>query len=83
MKEASLNKTLLDYHEKIQFISDNKIASFFAQMSVFKYEGAESSFHMTPNIGDEPDLPSKNWSNQDALQELSSCKSMKFQMYQN
>ena len=88
MKEALLNKTLLHYHEKIQFISDNKIASFSEQMIVFKYEGTtesslpksgatESSLHMTPNIEDEADLPSNNWSNQDALQELSSFKSMK------
>ena len=88
MREALLNKTLLHYHEKIQFISDNKIASFFEQMIVFKYEGttesslpksggAESSLHMTPNIEDGADLPSNNWSNQDALQELSSFKSMK------
>ncbi|XP_030963497.1 putative disease resistance protein At3g14460 [Quercus lobata] len=57
-------------------------------MIAFKYEGAtesslpktggaKSSLHMTPNIEDEADLPSNNWSNQDALQELSSFKSMK------
>ncbi|KAL0007030.1 hypothetical protein SO802_008532 [Lithocarpus litseifolius] len=88
MKEALLNKTLLDYHEKLQFESNKKIASFLEQMIVFKYEGAtesslpktggaESSLHTTPDIGDEADLPSNNWPNQDALQEPSSFKSMK------
>ncbi|KAK7831282.1 putative disease resistance rpp13-like protein 1 [Quercus suber] len=73
---------------QFSFVSDNKIASFSEQMSVFKYEGttesslpktggAESSLHMTPNIGDEADLPSNNRSNQDALQELCSFESMK------
>nr|POF11749.1 putative disease resistance rpp13-like protein 1 [Quercus suber] len=48
MTEASLHKRLLDYHDKILFMTGNKATSFSKQMTVTTYEGAaESSIPMT------------------------------------
>ncbi|KAL4600848.1 hypothetical protein ACB092_11G229300 [Castanea dentata] len=48
MTEASLHKRLLDYHDKILFMTGNKVTSFLKQMTVTAYEGAaESSDPMT------------------------------------
>ncbi|XP_030963482.1 putative disease resistance RPP13-like protein 1 [Quercus lobata] len=77
MTEASLHKRTLHYQEKVLFISEDKVASFLEQMTVFTYKGAtdsslpitkgaaESSLPMTtPNFRDEADVPTNNWSNQ-------------------
>uniref|UniRef100_A0A2N9GIS6 R13L1/DRL21-like LRR repeat region domain-containing protein n=1 Tax=Fagus sylvatica TaxID=28930 RepID=A0A2N9GIS6_FAGSY len=123
---ASSYKGLLHYHDKIRFISDDKVASFSEPEKVDFFfttkddessslptiEGmmqsatelslqgianssfpmtvggvgssfpmtedvaAEFSLHMTqtPNIRNEADVPTNNWSNQDARQDLSSFK---------
>ncbi|XP_050283529.1 putative disease resistance protein At3g14460 isoform X2 [Quercus robur] len=48
MTEASLHKRLLDYHDKILFMTGYKATSFSKQMTVTTYEGAaESSIPMT------------------------------------
>ena len=126
---ASSYKGPLHYHDKIRFISDDKVASFSEPEKVDFFfmtkddessslpiiEGmmqsatelplqgitnssfpmtvggvgssfpmtedvaAEFSLHMTqtPNIRNEADFPTNNWSNQDARQDLSSFKSKK------
>nr|POE64028.1 putative disease resistance protein [Quercus suber] len=79
MTEASLHKRTLHYQDKVLFISEDKVASFLEQMTIFTYKGAtESSLPMTtPNIRDEADVPTNNWSNQGRRQGLLSFKSVK------
>ena len=79
MTEASLHKRTLHYQDKVLLISEDKVASFLEQMTIFTYKGAtESSLPMTtPNIRDEADVPTNNWSNQGRQQGLLSFKSVK------
>ena len=89
MTQASIHNRLLHYHDKVMFISDDKVVSFSEQMTIFTFKGVvESSLPMTkgaieclvtqtPNVRDEANFPAKPPHNQDGMQGLSSFESMK------
>ena len=48
MTQASIHKRLLHYHDKVVFMSDDKVVSFSKQMTIFTFEGVvESLLPMT------------------------------------
>nr|POF27467.1 putative disease resistance protein [Quercus suber] len=76
--QASIHKRLLHYHDKVMFMSDDKVVSFSKKMTIFTSEGVvESSSPMTEGATECPVTQTQTSNNQDGMQGLSSFESMK------
>ena len=78
MTQASIHKRLLHYHDKVMFISDDKVVSFSEQMTIFTSEGVvESSLLVTKGATKCPVTQTQTLNNQYGMQGFSSFESMK------